>query len=107
MILLKAIEYFRALYALSEESGAEHSIPCFSWFPNASEDSVAEIFILFRSNLIIVVGCFPYLTSKDAMALFYIICLNSDVASPSYSLKYYAKIPFSLLLSTSGNAQSQ
>lgn len=30
MILLKAIEYFRALYALPEENEAEHLIPYFS-----------------------------------------------------------------------------
>lgn len=48
MILLKAIEYFRALYALPEESGAEHSIPYFSYFPNASEGSVAfrDIYVI-------------------------------------------------------------
>lgn len=98
MMLLKAIEHFRVLYALPEEGGAEHSIPNFSWFPSVSEDSVAEIFILFRSNLIIVVGGFPYHTS-----FFNIICHNSDVAPPSHDLKHHAKIPFPLLPSTSGN----
>lgn len=66
----------------------------------------SEIFMLFRSNLIIVVVSL-IAHVKMLWLFFYIICHNSDVSPPSHNLKYQAKIPLFLLLSTSGNGQSQ